>query len=403
MIDRHRAATVRRLERATGRLSTTAARRMDEQLSWYSAMPAADRSWVNLVAQAGIAGFVQWYRDPDAPHAITADVFGTAPRELVRVISLPQTVDLVRTAIAVVEESVDDLAAAGDAGRLREGILRYSREVAFAAAEIYARAAEARGAWDARLESLVLDAVLRGDGGQGVDGATGADTVSTQGAALGWGPVREVCVVVGDAPGGDPEAAVEAVKRAARHERLEALTGVEGTRLVAVLGNVTDPLAAARVVAQHFGPGPVVVGSRVPDLRQAARSAREAYAGQRAVVAWPDAPRPVTADDLLPERTLTGDTEARDQLVHNTFEALTEQDPILLETVSAYLERAGSLEAAARELFVHPNTVRYRLRRVTDITGLVPTGTRDGWALRLGITFGRLGGVDRHDQPPQSP
>jgi hypothetical protein len=397
--DRQRAATVRRLERATGKLATTAAQRMDEQLSWYAAMPAADRSWVNLVAQAGIAGFVEWYRDPDATHAITADVFGTAPRELVRVVSLPQTVDLVRTAIAVVEESVDRLAAAGDAARLREGILRYSREVAFAAAQVYAKAAETRGAWDARLESLVLDAVLRGDGGEGVAGGTGADTVSTQGAALGWGQVREVCVVVGDAPAGDPEAAVESVKRAARREHLEVLTGVEGVRLVAVLGNVTEPLAAARVVAPHFGRAPVVVGSLVADLRQAVRSAREAYSGLRAVVAWPDAPRPVSADDLLPERALTGDTEARDQLVRNTFEALAQQDPVLLSTLAVYLERAGSIEGAARELFVHPNTVRYRLRRVTDVTGLVPAGPRDGWALRLALSFGRLGAAAHRRDP----
>ena len=37
-----------------------------------------------------------------------------------------------------------------------------------------------------------------------------------------------------------------------------------------------------------------------------------------------------------------------------------------------YLEQGFSLEAAARMLFVHPNTVRYRLRRVSELTGLDP-------------------------------
>jgi DNA-binding PucR family transcriptional regulator len=142
-----------------------------------------------------------------------------------------------------------------------------------------------------------------------------------------------------------------------------------------------------------------VVGSLVADLRQAVRSAREAYSGLRAVVAWPDAPRPVSADDLLPERALTGDTEARDQLVRNTFEALAQQDPVLLSTLAVYLERAGSIEGAARELFVHPNTVRYRLRRVTDVTGLVPAGPRDAWALRLALSFGRLGAAAHRRDP----
>ena len=50
-----------------------------------------------------------------------------------------------------------------DRPALREAILVYSREIAFSAAEVYARAAEARGAWDARLEALIVDALLRDD------------------------------------------------------------------------------------------------------------------------------------------------------------------------------------------------------------------------------------------------
>lgn len=42
------------------------------------------------------------------------------------------------------------------------GIVQYSREIAFGVAEVYARAAEAQGGWDARLEALVVDAVIRG-------------------------------------------------------------------------------------------------------------------------------------------------------------------------------------------------------------------------------------------------
>ena len=44
----------------------------------------------------------------------------------------------------------------------------YSREIAFAAAEVYARAAEQRGAWDARLEALIVDSVLRGEADEAV-------------------------------------------------------------------------------------------------------------------------------------------------------------------------------------------------------------------------------------------
>jgi hypothetical protein len=381
MTSRRRVAAVRRLERATGRLATAASARMESELPWYAAMSAEDRSWVNLVAQAGIAAFVQWFRDPEGSQAITADVFGTAPRELVRAVSLQQTVDLVRTTIKVAEEHVEELAGPDDSAWLREGLLLYSREIAFAAAEVYARAAEARGAWDARLESLVLDALLRDD----ID-----DHVVSRGTALGWGNVVGVCVVTGQAPSGDPESIAEAVKRSARHHRLDALTSVQAQRLVVVLGNATDAVGAARGVVGQFAPGPVVVGALVPGLGDATRSARESLAGFRAAVAWPDAPRPVAAADLLPERALDGDTHAIGALVDDVYLRLVAEDPTLLETVAAYLERSGSLEGTARELFVHPNTVRYRLRRVADVTGLTPTVPRDAWSLRLALALGRL-------------
>jgi hypothetical protein len=41
----------------------------------------------------------------------------------------------------------------------------------------------------------------------------------------------------------------------------------------------------------------------------------------------------------------------------------------LLATLDAYLERSGSAVAAAEDLHCHPNTVRYRLRRVQELTG----------------------------------
>jgi DNA-binding PucR family transcriptional regulator len=41
----------------------------------------------------------------------------------------------------------------------------------------------------------------------------------------------------------------------------------------------------------------------------------------------------------------------------------------LLETLHAYLDHAGSAEQAATVLHCHPNTVRYRLRRIHELTG----------------------------------
>ena len=73
-------ATLRRLERASGTLASRAIARMDDQLTWFRTMPADQRSWVMLVAQAGIASLVEWCRDPGRPPKLTGEVFGAAPR-----------------------------------------------------------------------------------------------------------------------------------------------------------------------------------------------------------------------------------------------------------------------------------------------------------------------------------
>lgn len=138
-------ATLRRLEKSSGRLAANAIARMDETLPWYRAMPPENRSWIGLVAQAGIAAFTEWFRHPETPQAISTDVFGTAPRELTRAITLRQTVEMVRTTIEVMEAAIDEVAAPGDESILREALLVYAREIAFATAQVYAQAAEARG------------------------------------------------------------------------------------------------------------------------------------------------------------------------------------------------------------------------------------------------------------------
>jgi hypothetical protein len=52
--------TVLRIERSMGTLGTAAIAAMDAKLPWFRKMSAENRSWLGLVAQAGIASFVDW-------------------------------------------------------------------------------------------------------------------------------------------------------------------------------------------------------------------------------------------------------------------------------------------------------------------------------------------------------
>jgi PucR C-terminal helix-turn-helix domain/GGDEF-like domain len=381
-----RGTIAKRLGAQTAAITTATVAEMEARHSWFRRLDAEHRSWITLVARAGIDGFVSWFAEPEPEGPSTGDVFGSAPRELARKISLHQTVELVRTTIDVVESQIDEVMPRADRPILHAAIVQYSREVAFGAAEVYARAAELRGAWDARLEAFVVDAVLRGETDE---------TVLSRASTLGWRSTATVVVVVGGAPEEDPTAQLEAIRHAAAIAGIDMLGAVQGDRLIVVLGgaDLASPTWTLGMVAKfvrYFAPGPVVVGPPAEHLMEAAASTREALSGYRAAQAWPEAPRPVSAHDLLPERALAGDGHARRALARELYDPVRAAGGGLLETLVTFLDSGSSVEATARALFVHANTVRYRLRRVQEISGYSPTDARDAYALRLALTLGRL-------------
>jgi hypothetical protein len=374
--------TIRRIEQATGRLATQSVARMDDELGWFRELPSDQRSWVTLVVQAGLQSYVDWLRSPDDVLRLTGEVFAAAPQAMARSVTLQQTVELVRTAIAVAEDNLPSLAGPAAEDVVREELLRFSREIAFAAARVYASAAENRGSWDRRLEALVIDNL--------VSGSVIGDPLPSQLAALGWHDAGPIAAIVGSAPDGSPDAALTEVHALTRRLGLDAMAGVHADRLVVVVGGTSEPLEVARQLQSAFGDGPLVVGPPAKDVSAAGAVTQAALSGLRAVPAWPGAPRPVSADALLPERALAGDPDARQQLIETVYKPLIAAGDVLVETVAAFLDAGGALEASARALFVHANTVRYRLRRVAEVCGEVPTDARGALTLRVALVLGRL-------------
>jgi hypothetical protein len=394
------ADTFRRLELATGGVAGAGVAEMSARLPWFDRLTADQRAGVLMVTQLGAANFVAWLRDPDATPRLTAEAFRSAPPDLARQMTLRQTVELVRIATEVFEERIPALGGSRtERATLVAAVLRFGREVAFAAATVYASAAEARGAWDARLEALVVDAVVRGD-------HDSAGAVLSRAAALGWDPAARARVLVGNPPAADPDPRrpsgpdpLHGVRRAAYRAGAAVLLGAHGRHLLMIMSadEVPDDGSGLRgeskavlTLTDAFGPGPVVAGPVVAGLLEAHESAARALAGHRAVAARPGAPRPVAADDLLPERVLAGDRSAATTLVEEVARPLREAGGSLTETVESYLDHAGVLEACARTLYVHPNTVRYRLRRVADLTGSHPGDARGATLLRMAIALDRL-------------
>jgi hypothetical protein len=373
-------ALAQRVEQASGGLSTRAQRRMEETLPWFEAMSPLPRTEVGLLVQAGIRGLADWLRAPEAGPKITGDVFAIAPLEMARVVTLEQTIELVRIAVEITEDAVEEFATPAMLAWTREAVLRYSREIAFAAAVVYARAAEQRGAWDARLEALVVDAIVRGDV---------SDSLLSRASALGWSHPAKVMVIAGRAPDGDTERVLAHTRRLGHDAGAEILTGIQTARLLVVAGVSGRMSRVTKALLPAFADGPIVVGPEVSGLFDAASSVQDVLSGLRAVIARPDAPRPVAADDLLPERALGGDARASRALITTVFAPLA-AEPALLVTADAFIESGGGIEATARTVFVHANTIRYRLRRIGEVCGFDLTSSRDRYAVQVALALGRM-------------
>lgn len=368
------------LKSIAGDLATATLSRLEETLPWYREMPPARRAAVGNVAQSGITSFIQWYEDPTSQPWVAADVFAQAPRELLRSISLQETLQLIHVVVQMVEERV-----VAEHPELQEAVLRYSRDIAFSAADVYARAAEARGLWDARLEALVVDSIISGETSQ---------EINSRVAALGWRADGPVAVLLGtrlDSP--DPDQ----IRKIARKADSDVLIGIQGKRQVVVIGllnQVDNPaskiMQTAISLSELFGSGDLMLGPTVAAVSDSARSAKAALAALSVAASREQLTRPTLADDLLPERVLAGDQLAKQTLISNYYLPLVSGSADLLQTLRAYLENGGSLEATAKSLFVHANTVRYRLRRIHELIGEDVTDPRVAFVVQTAIVVGLI-------------
>ena len=368
------------LRSIAGDLATATLSRLEETLPWYREMPPARRAAVGNVAQSGITSFIQWYEDPTSQPWVAADVFAQAPRELLRSISLQETLQLIHVVVQMVEERV-----VAEHPELQAAVLCYSRDIAFSAADVYARAAEARGLWDARLEALVVDSIISGETSQ---------EINSRVAALGWRADGPVAVLLGtrlDSP--DPDQ----IRKIARKADCDVLIGIQGKRQVVVIGllnHVDNPgakiMQTASSLSDLFGSGDLMLGPTVAAVSDSARSAKAALAALSVAASREQLSRPTLADDLLPERMLAGDQLAKQALITTYYLPLVSGSADLLQTLRAYLENGGSLEATAKSLFVHANTVRYRLRRIQELIGEDVTDPRVAFVVQTAIVVGLI-------------
>ena len=68
---------------------------------------------------------------------------------------------------------------------------------------------------------------------------------------------------------------------------------------------------------------------------------------------------------------------------------------VLLETLRTWYAEKGSTSTAAARLYVHRNTVRYRLRRIEELTGEDLSDPGASGRLLLALAAAGIFGLDR--------
>jgi DNA-binding PucR family transcriptional regulator len=96
--------------------------------------------------------------------------------------------------------------------------------------------------------------------------------------------------------------------------------------------------------------------------------------------------------------------EEVDRLLQRVLQPLLAYDQrygtALLRSLECYLARNGGLQLAARDLAVHPHTLRYRLDRVRQLTGIDVTDSEARLEAQLALRLGKLRVIERQELSP---
>ena len=218
--------------------------------------------------------------------------------------------------------------------------------------------------------------------------ARGARPGELDGRAARLGCDLDQChlVLVAAPPSDALEHALEAIARGSlfdrRDDSMRALLRVPAQGETALLeqvrrihGELSEPLA--------IGVSGVCKGAA--SFAAGFEEARHALIGTSVVRAEPGV---MTYDELGPYKYLlrmsvdsldAGARDAHREAVRRLAEYDRRRSTFLLSTLEEFLRRRGNISATADALYVHPNTLRQRLRRIMELSGL--DLRRDDWLM----------------------
>lgn len=408
------------LSPALRKLSLSARLTLRAEFAWYRDLQEDDRALVHTMIDSALAQFSSWFtqytKHPDQhPQLQVGTIFTLGSVQLTEHISLQQTLDLTRFFVDFLELHLDGFTLPSQQQYAREAMAIFAKEIAFAAAQVYANAAQTKHIrqtdnWQ-EVHTRVLQTLIK----QSLDlHALQSQAVQHTLAQLYWDTTMPSTAFIAAL---DAHVTLNTIKVAIEQDGgqciLALLDALDTSSLpdylqmaqltdsrdqqaqyfIGVVSGSTKQLAdmmnhALTCCTTHT----VCVGSTGVDAVALVRSLHEVCSTARTLHALMEPEHIVYAHMMLPERALLGDDLAKQQLIHTVFEVLVEQgndDPIA-NTVTTFLRAGSSLEATAQLLHVHPNTVRYRLKRSAELTGWDPLIPRDAYVLTTALSLGLM-------------
>ena len=239
-----------------------------------------------------------------------------------------------------------------------------SDELAGQVTDAYRAALNDRARRDAQQRSVVVGSLLDGD-------ATGSEDLWESIGSLDLDRGGELVVVSAECLTPGTESIRDAERELRRHNLTSAWRldhdhqdGLVGLRVGFGVDKLVETLAG-------LTSGRAGVSAPFTSLEDAPAARRQARLASLA--ATPGALEVLRFEEHPMGVLLAGAPERAEGLVHAVLGRLLELPPedreVTLQTARAWLEADGSTSAAAERLFVHRNTVRYRLRRFEEFTG----------------------------------
>jgi len=195
------------------------------------------------------------------------------------------------------------------------------------------------------------------------------ESVRTAAAEAGWPlPRGGVAAFVAATEQGD-DAPLDAIAARVARRMGEGAIGAEAAGAAIVFVPDPDAPGRRRRLEAAADEHPAALGPTV-DWTLSATTARRAIAAHRLVA---DGGGLVVADDHLATLLLAADPGLAADLAATRLAPLADLPDgpraRLRETLAAWLDRPGQVQAVAATLGVHPQTVRYRVRQLRDLFG----------------------------------